>query len=312
MLKLEGVAAFVAVVESGSITEAARRLGTPKSVVSERLAELERTLGARLLQRTTRKVSVTADGTAFLPRGRRMLQDAADALEEFATRRGTLAGPLRLSAPVSFGTLHLGRALFPLLATNPGLELTLDLEDRFVDVAADGYDAVIRHSAMRDTHLVARRVASSRRVLVAAPDYLNAHAAPRSPAELEGHRAILYRHRDADWRFGTGALATVVRPRHALRLNHGLLMRDAAIAGLGIALLPTFIVHTELAAGALRAIDMGVEAEGADIHITYAKDREVSAKVRALTACLQQAFGNPPYWDRPPPANASPTGVKRK
>ena len=175
MLKLEGVAAFVAVVESGSITEAARHLGTPKSVVSDRLAELERTLGARLLQRTTRKVSVTADGTAFLPRGRRMLQDAADALDEFAARRGTLAGPLRISAPVSFGTLHLGRALFPLLSANPGLDLTLDLEDRFVDVAADGYDAVIRHGAMRDTHLVARRLASSRRVLVAAPGYLDAN-----------------------------------------------------------------------------------------------------------------------------------------
>lgn len=307
MLKLEGVAAFVAVVECGSITEAAQRLGTPKSVVSDRLAELERTLGTRLLQRTTRKVAVTADGTAFLPRGRRMLQDAADALEEFAVRRGTLAGPLRISAPVSFGTLHLGRALFPFLSAHPGLDLTLDLEDRFVDVAADGYDAVIRHSAMRDTHLVARRLASSRRVLVAAPDYLDRHPAPRTPADLDHHRAILYRHRDADWRFGAGGRATVVRPRHALRLNHGLLMRDAAIAGLGIALLPTFIVHHELAKGVLRAIDLGIEAEGADIHITYAKDREISAKVRALTTCLQHAFGDPPYWDRPPLATPSRT-----
>jgi DNA-binding transcriptional LysR family regulator len=244
---------------------------------------------------------MTTDGTTFLDRGRRMLQDATEAVEEFAAQRGTLVGPLRISAPVSFGTLHLGTTLFPFLAANPGLDLTLDLEDRFVDVAADGYDAVIRHGAVRDAHLIARRLASSRRVLVAAPAYLQTHAVPRTLAELKSHRAILYRHRDADWRFANGGTSTVVRPLRALRLNHGLLMRDAAAAGLGLALLPTFIVYREVAAGILRTINVGAEAEGADIHLTYAKQRSTSAKLRALTECLQQAFGNPPYWERPSP-----------
>jgi len=145
MFKLDGLTALVAVVEAGSITEAARRMGIAKSVLSERLADLERSLGTRLLQRTTRKVSVTEDGSAFLERARRIVRDASDAAAEMAERRGTLAGPLRLSAPVSFGSLHLGPAIYPFLEANPGIELTLELDDRFVDVAADGYDAVVRH-----------------------------------------------------------------------------------------------------------------------------------------------------------------------
>lgn len=297
MLKLEGLTAFVAVVEAGSLTEAARQLGWSKSVVSERLAELERELGARLLQRTTRRMSVTDDGIEFLERARAILRDAASAVDEIAARRGTLAGPLRISAPVSFGTLHLGPALFPWLAANPAIELTLDLEDRFVDVAADGYDAVIRHGAVRDVHLIARRLAFSRRVLVASPGYLRANPAPASLAALEAHRAILYRHRDADWYFTVDGTAAVVRPQRSLRVNHGTMMRDASLAGLGIALLPTFIVHTEITAGTLQVIDVGVEAERAEVHITYPPQHAASAKVRALTACLQQAFGDPPYWD---------------
>src|SRR5438874_9114734 len=120
MMKLDGVAAFVAIAETGSITEAARRLGLSKSVVSERLVELERSLGARLLQRTTRKISLTEDGSAFLDRGRRIIRDAVEAAAEMAERRGALVGPLRISGPVSFGKLHLGPALYPFLAQNPG------------------------------------------------------------------------------------------------------------------------------------------------------------------------------------------------
>ena len=136
-MKLEGIAAFLAIVEAGSVSGAGRELNLSKSVVSERLSELERSLGAHLVQRTTRKLSITAEGSAFLERARRILQEAADARSEIAERRGELVGPLRISAPVSFGTLHLGRALHPFLLANPGIQLTLDLDDRFVDVAAE-------------------------------------------------------------------------------------------------------------------------------------------------------------------------------
>ena len=297
MMKLDGVAAFVAVAEAGSIVEAARRLGLSKSVVSERLAELERTLGARLLQRTTRKMSLTEDGAAFLERGRRIVREVTDGAAEMAERRGDLVGPLRISGPVTFGALHLGPAIYPFLKAYPRIELTLDLDDRFVDVAADGYDGVVRHGPIQDNRLVAKRLAPSRRVLVASPEYLAAFGEPRSIADLEGHRAILYTNREMDWRFvGPDGVATV-RPPSGLRVNNGLIMRDAALAGLGITLLARFVINAELASGALRVIDIGAEPEGADVYLAYPRDRGPSAKILALVESLRRAFGDPPYWD---------------
>jgi DNA-binding transcriptional LysR family regulator len=145
MMKLDGIAAFVATAEAGSISAAARRLGNAKSVVSERLAELERSLGTRLIQRTTRKLSLTEDGHTFLARAQRILFEASEAAAEMAERRGTLVGPLRISAPVGFGVLHLGPAIYRFLAAHPGIDLALELDDGFVDAAADGFDAVLRH-----------------------------------------------------------------------------------------------------------------------------------------------------------------------
>jgi len=298
MMKLDGVAAFVAVADAGSISEAARREGLPKSVVSERLAELERTLGVRLIQRTTRRMSLTEDGLAFLERARRIVRDTVDAAAELSERRGALVGPLRISAPVTLGMMHLGPALYPFLKANPGIDLTLDLDDRFVDAAADGYDAVIRHGAVAESALVAKRLANSRRLLVAAPAYLAEHGAPANLAELEGRHGIIYLNRGiADWRFKRPGGMVSVRPRTTLRVNNGVVMREAAVAGLGIALLPIFIVHAALAAGDLRTVDVGAEAEDASLHIAYPRDRRVSAKVVALTECLRAAFGDPPYWE---------------
>ena len=296
-MKLDGVAAFVAAAEAGSISAAARRLGVAKSVVSERIAEIERTLGARLLQRTTRKMSLTEDGQAFLTRARRITGEVAAAATEIAERRGTLAGTLRVSGPVSFGILHLGPALYPFLQRHPGIELTLDLEDRFVDVEADGYDAVIRHGPIRDSWLVAIRIAPSRRILVASPDYLAAHGTPRSLAELERHRSILYTNRVTDWRFAGPKGTVSVSPIVALRVNNGLVMRDAALAGMGLTLLPSFMVHGEVKSGALRVVTVGLEPDGAEIFLAYPRAQGLSAKLRALVDHLRAAFGFPPYWD---------------
>jgi DNA-binding transcriptional LysR family regulator len=273
MMKLDGVAAFVAAAEAGSISEAARRLGIAKSVVSERLAELERSLGTRLLQRTTRKLSLTEDGRSFLPRAHRILFETREAAAEIAERSGTLSGSLRISVPVSFGVLHLGPALYDFLAKHPAIDLTMELDDRFVNAAADGYDAVIRHGPIGDSRLVARRLATTRRVLVASPEYLARSGTPRSIEALEGHRGIIYTNREADWRFGGPNGWTVVRPRAALRVNNGMVMRDAALAGAGITLLPTFFIHRELAAGTLRHIDIGQEAEGGELFIAHPRAR---------------------------------------
>jgi DNA-binding transcriptional LysR family regulator len=299
MMKIEGIAAFASVADAGSISAAARRLGLSKSVVSERLADLEREVGARLVQRSTRKMSLTEDGHSFLARARRILAEVNDSLDEASARRGQLTGPLRLSGPVSFGALHLGPALYAFLRQHPGVSLSLDLDDRFVDIAADGYDAVIRHGPVRDGRLIARRLAPSRRMLVASPGYLAERGRPRSIEDLQAHSAILFSHRDTDWRFPTGKGPAVVRPNAAMHVNNGLVLRDAAVAGLGIALVAAFLVHEQLAAGALEVLDVGSEPEGADLLIAYPKERTASAKVQALTKHLRLTFGDPPYWDGP-------------
>lgn len=297
-MKFDGIAAFVATAEAGSISAASRRLGLAKSVVSERLAELERSLGNRLIQRTTRKLSLTEGGHMFLPRAQRILREAEEASAELAARSGTLAGPLRLSAPVSFGILHLGPALNTFIAQHREIDVSLELDDRFVDAMAEGFDAVLRHGAVGDTRQIARRLAVSRRLLVASPAYLAEHGNPRSLAELAQHRGVLYANREGDWRFATGHGWSVVRPKAALRVNNGLVMRDAAAAGLGIALLPTFLLHGSVKSGALFPLDVGAESEGAELFITYARDHGASAKIRALADSLRRSFGDPPYWDR--------------
>ena len=298
MMKLDGIATFVAVAEAGSISEAARRLRLAKSVVSGRLAELERSLGTALVHRTTRRLSLTEDGAAFLERAARIAREVEEAAADLAERRGTLAGPLRIAAPVTFGRLHLGPALYPFLERHPRIELTLELDDRRVDAAADGYDAVVRHGAVADTRLVAWRLAPSRRVLVAAPSYLARAGVPTTVAELERHHGIFYTNRGvADWRFQGADGAVVVRGRVALQVNNGDVMRDAAIAGLGLALLPSFLVADACRSGALRVVELEVEPESEFVYIAHPEGRRPSAKLRALAQCLRDAFGEPPYWD---------------
>lgn len=297
MMKFDGIIAFVTTAETGSITAASRRLGLAKSVVSERLAELERSLGSRLIQRTTRKLSLTENGQAFLGRARRILREAEEASAELAERSGSLSGPLRLSAPVSFGVLHLGPAISKFLQEHHAIDLSLELDDRFVDAAAEGFDAVLRHGAIGDTRLIAKRLATSRRLLVASRSYLESHGHPKSLADLEGHRGILYSNREGDWRFSTANGWSVVRPRAALRVNNGLIMRDAAIAGLGIALLPTFLVHESIKSAAVVPIEIDASCEGAELFLTYTRDHGALAKINALAESLRRSFGHPPYWE---------------
>ena len=299
MLKLDDIASFVAVAEAGSISEAARRLRLSKSVVSERLREIERSLGAPLLHRTTRKLSLTEDGAAFLERAARIVREVEEAAADMAERRGSLSGPLRISAPVTFARLHLAPALFSFLARHPKLEMTLELEDRRVDAAAAGFDAVIRHGPVEDSRLMAWRLAPSRRLLVASPAYLAHAGVPTSIEQLRTHRGIFYMNRGvADWRFHGSDGAVNVRARVALRVNNGDVMRDAAVAGLGIALLPTFIASAPIKSGALRVVDVGVSAAEEHIILAHPEGRRSSAKLRAFAEWLREAIGDPPYWDR--------------
>ncbi|UVF18646.1 LysR family transcriptional regulator [Microvirga terrae] len=299
MMKLDGIATFVAVAEAGSISEAARRLRLSKSVVSDRLVELERSLGVRLVHRSTRRLSLTEDGITFRERASRIAHEVEEAMAEMAQRSGALVGPLRISAPVTFGRMHLGPAVYPFLARHPGIELTLDLDDRRVDVSAEGYDAVVRHGPLMDSRLVAWRLAPSRRVLVASPDYLARHGTPSAAGDLEGHAGIFYTNRGVDdWRFPGPTGATILRGRVALRVNNGDMMRDAALSGIGIALLPTFIVGPDIAKGRLQVVDVGLRSAPEFIYVAHQEGRRPSAKLRAFAECLREAFGEPPYWER--------------
>ncbi len=298
MIKIEGITAFVSVVESGSVSEAARRLRLSKSVVSERLAELERSLGGMLLHRTTRKLTLTEDGTAFLERAARIVREIEDATAEMAERRGTLSGPLRIAAPVTFGRMHLGPALYPFLAKHPEIQLVLDIDDRRVDVSSEGYDAIVRNGPIVDSRLVVWKLSRSRRLLVASPDYLERHGTPKTLNDLDGHKGIFYTNRGvSDWRFQTPDGAIVVRASQVLGMNNGDMIRDAAVAGLGIALLPAFIAGPAVSEGLLSEIDVGYKPEAEFIYMAHPEGRNPSAKLRAVADHLRKTFGDPPYWD---------------
>lgn len=298
-MKLDGIEAFVAAVETGSISEAARRLRLSKSVVSERLQELERSLGAKLLQRTTRKLTLTEDGAVFRGRAERIAREIAEAAADLAERRGELAGSLRLAAPVTFGRMHLGPALYPFLAKHPQIGLTLDLDDRRVDAAADGYDGVLRHGPIDDTRLMVWKLAPSRRLLVASPGYLARRKSPSTIAELERHDGLFYANRGvADWRFVSEGRTAIAHAAARLCVNNGDMLRDAAVAGLGIALLPAFVIGDALMSGALRVIDIDVRPEVEFIYIAHPQGRDPTAKLRALADHLRGVFGAPPYWEK--------------
>jgi DNA-binding transcriptional LysR family regulator len=267
-------------------------------VASERIAELERTLGTTLLQRSTRGLALTADGLALLERARRILREVDEATSELSERRGDLTGQLRVSAPVSFGVLHLASAISAFLKRNPRIELSLELDDRFVSPTG-GFDAIIRHGPMMDNGWTVTPIAASRRMLVASPRYLRQHGTPRTIADLERHAGIIYSNRGAsDWRFRQANRWVAAKPASVFCVNNGIVMRTAALEGLGIALLPTFFFHDLLGAKKLQAIDVGADAEPASLFIAYPNARRVSAKVLQLVDHLRTSFGDPPYWER--------------
>jgi DNA-binding transcriptional LysR family regulator len=295
-MKLDGLAAFVTVANTGSISEAARQLRLSKSAVSERLTELERTLGANLVQRNSRQLALTEDGLAFLERAKRIVSEADQAANELAQRRGEIAGPLRIAGPRGFGDLHLGPALYSFMERYPDVSITADFDDRIGD-AASGYDAVVRIAPGEMPKMPTQTLTLSRRALVAAPSYLARFGRPRTIDDLAQHRAIHYMERNPDdWSFKSGSEVVVARVAPRLRVTSCMAMRDAAIAGLGIASLPTFHSHDALRSGALEVVDIGLEPDVTPISIAY-HDVPPTAKLAALIDHLKRAFGDPPYWD---------------
>jgi len=302
--RFENMQAFVRVVETGSITGAAQRLGVAKSAVSRRLAELEEHLGAQLFRRTTRRLNLTETGQGFYERCQRLLADLEEAEQAVAQEHATLRGTLRVAVPQSFGLLHLGPAIGAFAAAHPAIAFDLDFNDRQVDLVADGFDVAIRIAALGDSTLIARRLATIRHVVCASPAYLDAHGTPRTPEDLTAggaHRCLGYSNaaEPAIWRFEEpGGAPRSVRVALAMRANNGDFLCRAAIEGHGLILEPTFIVYRAIERGELVPILTDVAWPSIDAHAVYPQTRHLSQRVRAFVDFLAGRFAGVPYWDR--------------
>lgn len=295
--------AFVKVVEADSFSEAARRLGVAKSIVSRRVGALETRLGVRLFNRTTRRLSLTEAGHAYYERVRRILTDIAEADEVAGDLQSELRGRLRIAAPMSFGISQLSPTIAAFLKLHPALEIDLDLNDRRVDLVNEGYDLAVRIGRLPDSALMTRILAPCRHLVCASPDYLAERGKPLSPDDLanDGHECLVYSNRAAaeQWQFNVGGewRAVRVRPRR-LAVNNGEVLCAAAIAGVGLIALPTFIVGDAVRDGRLRPVLRNFAMADPAIHAVWPSSRQLSAKVRALVDSLSASFGDRPVWDR--------------
>ncbi|WP_422372823.1 LysR family transcriptional regulator [Hoeflea sp.] len=289
---------FARVVSAGSMSAAGRELGLSPAVVSKRLRRLEDRLGTRLMQRTTRQISLTEAGQGFYERVLAILAGIEDA-EAFVSRRSALArGVLKVSAPTSFGRMHIAPHINTFMRANPDLGVNLSLHDEFVDIVGDGYDLAIRIAELSDSSLVARKLAPVRRILVAAPDYLAHRGAPRSFDDLEAH-VCLSPHNNDPWKLEGPNGPVVHRPSGPLQTNSSEVVREAVIGGVGIALRSTWDIGAELADG--RLVQVLPDHEGSRnvaIHAVYASRRFLPAKVRVFIDYLADLYGPVPYWDK--------------
>ena len=282
------------VVEHRSFTRAAAALAVSKSVVSERVAELEERLGERLLIRTTRKLTVTEAGLAAYAHAARMVEAAAAAT---GAASDADRGLVRLSAPVSFAEMYLGPPLAAFAAAHPEVSIDLQIDDRLVDLVEQRIDLAIRITAPADSSLVARRLATTSLHVVAAPAYLGARGTPERPEDLLRHDCLRYGllRAEDEWRlYGPGGRIPVP-VAGPLSTTSGAALRAAALAGMGLAMLPRFMIHRELAAGALVAVLEPFAPRPLGIHAVQPARRGQPARVRALVELLARAFRRPPW-----------------
>lgn len=295
---LVSLALFARVVEAGSFTAAARAVGLSKSAVSARVARLEDRLGARLLHRTTRRLSLSQAGAALYERAARMVAAANDAAElaEGASREPR--GRLRISAPVTLAQMFLGPVLAEFLRAQPSVQIDLDASDRMVDLVAEGFDLAVRIANLRDSSLVARKLATDRLVVVGSPSYLARAGTPRSVADLAQHNCLRYAQvsGSAEWGFrGFERVRQVVEGN--LVVSDGTVLREAAAAGLGLAVLPAFMVAAELASRRLVPVLEELPRREIGIFAVYPHRRNVPAKVRAFVDFLVARFARAPWRD---------------
>lgn len=289
---------FARVVGAGSMSAAGREMGLSPAVISKRVRRLETRLGTRLLQRTTRQLALTEAGQGFYEHVVAIIASIEEA-EAFVTRRSTLAhGTLKISAPTSFGRMHIAPHLGRFIEAHGDLHINLILTDEFVDVVADGYDLVVRVAELTDSSLVARRLAPVYRVLCAAPSYLERHGTPTTLDDLSGH-ACLAALQQIPWRLEGPDGPVSVRPVAPLSTNSSEVVREALLAGLGIALRSTWDVGPDLAAGRLKIVLPTYQgSERVGVYAIYPTRRFLPAKVRLFIDFLADVYAPTPYWDR--------------
>ncbi len=298
MDRLSVMTAFAKVVETGSFARAAERLDLSVSAVSRQVAELEAHLDTRLLNRTTRRLSLTESGRAFHERCVQLLADLEEA--EQSARSGTAVprGTLRLTCATSFGARHLAPVIGEFMARYPDLRLDVELSDRAVDLVEEGFDLAVRIGAIGSQNLVGRRIGGSRLVCCAAPGYVAQHGRPQVPQDLVNHVCLTYEYASSrnGWRFVQGDGAEVmVRIAGPLHANNGRFLEAMAVAGLGIIYEPDFIVGPDLRAGRLVRLLEGQEPPPAAIYVVYPSRRHLSAKVRAFAEFAVERFASQPW-----------------
>ena len=299
MASLEEMKAFVRIVETGSISAAAKQLGVAKSAVSRRLKELEGRLGVQLLTRTTRQSSLTEAGRRYHDRAVRILDDVIE-LEAITSNTSTeLTGEIRIAAPLSFGLDQLSPAINRFAMVHAGLRIHLEFTDRHINLVEEGFDVAVRVARLKDSSLIAKRLAPIRAVLCASPEYVKHNGQPQHPADLKNHEALQYAQRaNVSWRFtGPDGRESQIQVSSRLLADNGDFLCQAACAGLGVALLPTFIAAPQIRSGDLIPIMTDYTIPPLNAYAVYPQTRHLARQVRAFIDHLVDFFSGEPAWD---------------
>jgi len=298
---LSDMSVFVQVVDAGSFTVASEKLGMSKSVVSKYVSRLEDRLGARLLNRTTRKLSLTEAGRGFYERSQRILEEINEAEAEVTRLQDHPRGRLRINAPMSFGILHIAPALPDFIAQFPQISVDMNLDDRKLDVIEEGFDVSVRIAELPDSSLVAKRLGPCRHLVVASPAYLDRHGTPTSPDDLGKHKILTFSYQESTylWHFlsrDNQIISTAVEG--TVQTNNSLAIREALLGGLGIARIPTFVVGRDIQEGRLTPLLVDYKILEMSIYLVYPVRRHLSPKVRAFVDFMASRICGEPYWDR--------------
>lgn len=310
MDRLETMDIFVRIVEAGSFSAVARDLGTTQPTISKQMTALETRLKTRLLNRSTRSLSVTESGTAYYERCKRILEEVKAAEGALGRLQSSLTGTLHVNGSIALGQLFLTPLLLDFQRSYPELTVELTLNDRYIDLVEEGVDVAVRLGRLADSNLVARRLGSTRRVLVATPEYLDQVGIPQVPADLERHNCLLYAYLSTgnEWTFRGPQSDLRVHVHGNFKANNGHSIREALLAGAGVALMPDWLVHEEVKNGKLMTLLPQFAPPSLEVNAVYPSGRHVSAKLRTFIDFLQERFkAIPAFSARGLEANVQPT-----